>query len=69
MGTQKLELICTSQSWDGVELADYQPAAVCAAPRNGGVETCHGASLQGNFNCPCIFEIYISLQKKIHICK
>ena len=69
MSTQKTELIRTSQSWDGAELANYQPAAVLAAPRDGEVKTRHGTSLLCNFICPCIFEIYISLQKKILICK
>lgn len=69
MSTQKTELIRTSQSWDATEPADYQPAAVCAAPRNGGVETYRGTSLQGNFICPRISEICVSLQKKIFICK
>ena len=31
MSTQKTELIRTSQSWDGAELADYLPAAVGSA--------------------------------------
>ena len=67
MSTQKIELIRTSQSWDGAELPDYLPAAVCAAPGNGEVETCNGASPRGNFICPRIFEICVSLQKKNHI--
>ena len=32
MNTQKLELIRTSQSWDGAELPDYLAAAIYAAP-------------------------------------
>lgn len=69
MSTQKTELIRTSQSWDGAELPDYLPPAVRAAPRDGRVGTRHGTSLLGMFICPRIFEIYISLQKKIIINK
>ena len=67
MGTQKTELIRTSQSWDGAELPEHMSAAVCAAP--GVVETFHETSLPGNFICPRIFEIHISLPKKIIINK
>lgn len=56
MSTQKTELIRTSQSWDGAELPDYLPAAVGSAPGDGGVETCHGASLQSNFIFLSVFE-------------
>lgn len=37
MSTQKLELIRTSQSWDGTELPDYQLATVLAASGEGEV--------------------------------
>jgi hypothetical protein len=37
MSTQKTELIRTSQSWNGAELADYQLAAVGSAPGDGEV--------------------------------
>ena len=37
MSTQKTELIRTSQSWNGAELADYQLATVLAASREGEV--------------------------------
>ncbi len=49
---QSKELICTSQNWDGAELPEHMPAAVCAAP--GVVETFHETSLQDNFFCPHI---------------
>ena len=57
MSTQKIELIRTSQSWDGAELPNYLPAAVVgSAQGDGGVETCHGASLQSNFIFLSVFE-------------
>ena len=36
MSTQKTELIRTSQSWDGAELADYLPAVSVPHPEMEG---------------------------------